>query len=410
MIKKLVSLLLTATMLVVHVPNVYAENEGFADLENQSPVIESKTEENIDIEDLQSVSYEEVNQEINEEINEVSSEEATESPEIEFMVSLGTKAQTIKLALLNTESEIYNSGQLEYTLTRDINDKTYTKWKPFKKNKLNYIDNIKATGEMSLYYRTKPTKENKNPDPMFVKNINSSDIQFLAMPSGSIKSTANGFYEITNLTFGNAYKDHEYSFSYDETTALWENCPLIVTSKKVDLTKNYQKYNEGESLFLRKKATANLPRSVAKKFDVIGSSAPPISKLNVTSLGNYKYYFDIDFSEYEDLSSKFQYAIIKYEDTLQDQSKAILKASWQSVKKQQFEITKKFTKSGNYLFALRIAKNSKIQASQPIFANSRVIVRSTVPGNDSIENNTELSVEPLTVDMSELLSEFTKSN
>ncbi len=327
----------------------------------------------------------------------------------EFMVSPGTKAQTIRITLLNTDNEIYNSGQLEYTLTKDINNKSYTKWKPFKKNKVDYIDNIKTTGEMSLYYRTKPTKENKNPEPVFIKKILNVDIQLLAKPSGNIKSAATGFYELTNLTFGNAYPQHEYAVSYDENTAFWKDCPLIVTSKRLDLALNYIPYNDGESLLLRKKATTVLPHSVAKKIEIIGSSAPPMSTVNVTPLSYKSFYFDIDFAGGEDLSSKFQYAIINYDNLFKDPSKTILKATWQSVKNEEFLVTRNL-KRGNYLFAIRFAKNGKKQASEPVFADIGISLSSIVPGNDSTENTTELSIMPLTVDMSEVLSEFTKSN
>ncbi len=288
-----------------------------------------------------------------------------------YRIEKGTRAGTIKIVKLNTSDPVYTGNRLEYALTTNVNDTKLTKWKPFKKVKVNFLDNIKTNAGVSLYVRAKKTSKEPASNPELVCEIAVNDIQLLTKPFVSVKTTETGFYGFTNIVFSKEYKDMEYTVSPNTLTELWTDCPLIASDRKNDLIVKSVEIFPEQSLFIRKKRTELLPESVALEKQLVSSSPKPQSILTIEALGNNVYELTLDLKNDETIKSKFQYAFINKEAFDADKSTAVLKAKWRSISKNRFTV-KQSLAPGEYYLALRLTKKSKTTASEPVFTSFSV--------------------------------------
>lgn len=278
----------------------------------------------------------------------------------------GTRAQTVKISIIDTNEANYQNNLLEYALTPDINDTKLTKWKAFKKSKTHFIDNIKTDASNSLYVRTKKVGSTPASEHLFVYKITVDDIQLLAKPSVSVKTTETGFAGYTNIVFSKDYNDIKLNYEYTiSTTENWENCPALL-GDKANLTVKNKPVSPEDSLLVRKKRTENLPESVSISKPIVSSSEKPKSEIRINTVDTDVYELTMDYKDSgETVKTKFQYAFINKDAFEGDSSTAILKAKWRSITKDSFTVKQKLA-PGNYIVALRRAKVSKTTASEPV--------------------------------------------
>ncbi len=378
--KKLLAVILT-TVLLLSTSNIYAsdftdDNGGFelsAAEEQQTELIENEEQEDENAIGTETEPDAELLQEI--EKNETIDYE-DEFPE--FETSRGKKAGTIKLEVINPDSTVYTANLLEYAVVYD-NNPVGAKWKKFKKNKYNVLDNINALTGNSIIFRRAGSKT--KPALIFEStHINREDIQYLAKPKISVKTYETGRSNEIKIVFGKYYEDYEFTFeSYNlEYNGMgefydwegwremeWEECPNI-NSESNSLT-IYRDAEVLDKLYIRKKETENQPCSLPLIVNIKTSYRTPMSGMYIEETEKLNQYMAfMDYDEDEFLNFKYQYAIISSEKLdVEDEReiyRIISKASWKNIAKESFILPK--LKPGEYEVFLRTAKNKVYLASE----------------------------------------------